>query len=54
MMKMSILGMMSILDVRWLREADCDTDHYLVVSKFREKLALSKEAAQKFEGKYLI
>jgi hypothetical protein len=30
--------------------ADCDTDHCLVVSKFRERLAVSKQAAQNFDG----
>ena len=30
--------------------ADCDTDHYLVVAKVRKKLAVSKKAAQKFDG----
>ena len=32
------------------READCDTDPYLVVAEVRERLAVSKEAAQKFDG----
>jgi hypothetical protein len=33
----------SILDVRSFRAAECDTDRYLVVAKFREKLAVSKQ-----------
>jgi len=40
----------SILDVPSSRGADCDTDHYLVVFKFRERLAISKQAAQRFDG----
>jgi hypothetical protein len=33
--------------------ADCDTDKYLVVAKVRERLAVRKQSAQKFdvEGK---
>ena len=30
--------------------ADCDTDHYLVVAKVRERLAVSKQAALKSDG----
>jgi len=38
----------SILNVRFFRRADCDTDHYSFLVKVREILALSKLAAQKF------
>jgi hypothetical protein len=31
------------------RKADCDTDHSLVVAKVRERLAVCKQAAQKFD-----
>ena len=40
----------SILDIRSLRGADCDTYHYPVVAKVTEKLAVSKQAAQKLDG----
>jgi hypothetical protein len=33
----------NVLDVRSFRAADCDTDHYLVVAKVRERLALNKQ-----------
>jgi hypothetical protein len=32
-----------------LRGVDCDTDHNLVVAKVRERLALNKQVAQKFD-----
>jgi hypothetical protein len=30
-------------NVRSFRAADCDTDHYLVVTKLKERLAVSKQ-----------
>ena len=35
----------SVLDVRSFRGADFDTDHYLVIAKVRERLAVGKQAA---------
>ena len=36
--------------MRSFRGADCDTVHYLVVAKVRERLAINKQAAQNFDG----
>jgi len=38
-----------MLDVRFFRVADCDTDHYLVDAYVRERLAVRKHAAQIFD-----
>jgi hypothetical protein len=33
----------SILDIQSFRETDCNTDHYLLVARVRERLAVSKK-----------
>jgi hypothetical protein len=32
-----------------LRGVDCDSDHYVLVDNFRERMEISKQAAQNFE-----
>jgi len=39
----------SVLNVQNFREANCDTDHNLVIAKVRERLAVGKQAAQRFD-----
>jgi hypothetical protein len=36
----------SILDVQSFREADCDTDHYMVIAEVWERLSTRKQIAQ--------
>jgi len=40
----------SILGARSFRGADCDTDYCVEVAKVKERLAVSKQAAQRFDG----
>jgi hypothetical protein len=39
----------NILDIRSFRGTDCDTDHYLVGTKLRERISVSKRARQNFD-----
>jgi hypothetical protein len=44
----------SILEDKSFRGIYCDIDQYLVVAKVRERLAVSKEAAQKVDTERFI
>jgi hypothetical protein len=37
----------NVLDVQSFRAADCDSDHYLVVAKVRERLAVNKHRSHR-------
>jgi endonuclease/exonuclease/phosphatase family metal-dependent hydrolase len=39
----------NVLDVRSFRAADCHSDHYLVVVKVKERLAVNKQRSQIFD-----
>jgi hypothetical protein len=39
----------SILDFQSLRGANCDIDHYLVLAKIRERVAVSKQPVNKMD-----
>jgi len=39
----------SVLDVQSFKGADCDTDHYLVIAEVRVRLAVGKQATQRFD-----
>ena len=36
-------------DVRSFRRAECDTDHYPLAAKVRERFAVRKQATKKFD-----
>jgi hypothetical protein len=38
-----------VLDVRSFRAADCDTDHYLVAAKVRDRLAVRNKTTRRFQ-----
>jgi hypothetical protein len=41
----------SVLEAQFFRGADCDTDHYQVVAKVRERLPVSKQTKEKSDMK---
>jgi hypothetical protein len=40
---------LNVLDVRSFRAVDCDSDHYLVLAKFRERLGVNKQRSHRFQ-----
>jgi hypothetical protein len=38
-----------VFDVQSFRATDCDSDHYLVVAKLRERLAVNKQRSHRFD-----
>ena len=45
---------MITLDVKFVRGADCDIGHYLVVAKIRERLAINKQSVKNWMWRDLI
>lgn len=43
---------LSVLDVRYFRRADCDTDHCPTVAVARESLSVNKLETQKIDVKF--
>jgi len=43
----------SVLDMRSFRGGDCDTEHYLVIAKVRERIAVVKQPHRGLIGKDL-
>jgi hypothetical protein len=41
----------NVLDDRSFRAADCDTEHYLVVAKVRERVAVNKQRSHRKHAK---
>jgi hypothetical protein len=42
---------LNVLDVQSFRATDCDSGHYLVVAKVRERLAVNKQRSHRFHKK---